>query len=130
MKKAEDMVSCMPVLLYMVKHNAFGALHEAKASDLWQLIDWQKVTRIVKRLQARIVKAVRADKWNRVRNLQRLLTHSTSAKFLAIRRVTENAGKRTAGIDGVKWDTAQKKFETTEQLTTRLTLRIGKKRRM
>ena len=112
------MFSCMPVLLYMVKHNAFGALHEAKAWDLWQLIDWQKATRIVRRLQARIVKAVRADKWNRVRNLQRLLTHSTSAKFLAIRRVTENAGKRAAGIDGVKWDTAQKKFEATEQLTS------------
>ena len=111
------MFSCMPVLLYMVKHNAFGALPGAKASALWQLIDWHRATRIVRRLQARIVKAVKAGKSRAVRSLQRLLTHSRSAKVLAIRRVTQNKGKRTAGIDNEKWDTAQKKFQAIKHLT-------------
>jgi RNA-directed DNA polymerase len=36
-----------------------------------------------------------------MRNLQKLLLKSTSAKLLAVRRVTQNnRGKKTAGIDG------------------------------
>ena len=36
-----------------------------------------------------------------MRNLQRLLLKSTSAKTLAVRKVTQdNRGKKTAGIDG------------------------------
>lgn len=88
----------------------------ASASDKWQLIDWQKATRIVKRTQARIVKAVKAEKWKRVRDLQRLLTRSTSAKVLAIRRVTENNGKRTPGIDGALWNTPFSKWQAIERL--------------
>jgi hypothetical protein len=56
----------------------------------WHAIDWQKVHRNVRRLQARIVKAVQAGKWGKAKALQRLLTHSFSGKALAIRRVTEN----------------------------------------
>ena len=38
-----------------------------------------------------------------VRSLQRLLVRSTAAKVLAVRRVTDNRGKRTPGVDGVVW---------------------------
>jgi len=37
--------------------------------------------------------------------LQRLLTCSFSGKALAVKRVTENQGKRTPGVDGVRWAT-------------------------
>src|SRR4029079_5589627 len=36
-------------------------------------------------------------------------THSWSGKVLAAKRVTENPGKHTAGIDQVLWETPAKK---------------------
>jgi N-terminal domain of reverse transcriptase len=59
----------------------------------WQAIVWLKAYRSVRRLQARIVPATQAGRWNKVKALQRLLTHSHSGKVLAVRRVTENPGK-------------------------------------
>jgi RNA-directed DNA polymerase len=54
-------------------------------------LDEIKAKRIVSRIQARIVKAVKQGKWNRVKALQRLLTTSHSGKALAVMRVTGNA---------------------------------------
>lgn len=71
----------------------------------WHQIDWHAVHKQVKRLQARITKATQAGKWGRVKALQRILTSSYSAKALAVRRVTENQGKRTPGVDRVLWST-------------------------
>ncbi len=85
----------------------------------WQTIDWQKVQRTVRRLQARIVKATQARRWGKVKALQRLLTHSFSGKALAVRRVTENPGKRTPGVDGVLWDTPTKKATAVHMLRQR-----------
>lgn len=75
----------------------------------WHAINWQAVHENVRRLQARIVKATQAGKWGKVKALQRLLTHSFSGKALAVKRVTENQGKRTPGVDGEIWDTPAKK---------------------
>ena len=73
----------------------------------WHATDWQKVNEEVRRLQARIVKAAQAKRWNKVKALQHLLTHSFSGKALAVRRVTENSGKRTPGVDKVTWETPE-----------------------
>jgi RNA-directed DNA polymerase len=55
----------------------------------------------VKRVQERIFRASREKKWAKLKNLQKLLARSRSARLLAVRRVTQiNAGKHTAGIDG------------------------------
>ena len=67
----------------------------------WQVIDWLQAHRNVRRLQARIVKATQERRWGKVKALQGLLTHSFSGKALAVRRVTENQGKRTPGVDGI-----------------------------
>jgi RNA-directed DNA polymerase len=75
----------------------------------WHAIDWRGVHRIVRRLQARIVKATQAGRWGKVNALQHLLTHSFSSKALAVKRVTENSGKRTPGVDGDIWDSPAKK---------------------
>ena len=82
----------------------------------WHAINWQKAHTIVRRLQARIVKATQAGRWGKVRALQRLLTHSFSAKVLAVKRVTENQGKRTPGVDGVIWETPEKKAQAVSTL--------------
>ena len=55
----------------------------------------------------------------RVRALQRLLTHSYSGKVLAVRRVTENNGKKTPGVDQEIWDTPEKKTQAVHALKRR-----------
>jgi RNA-directed DNA polymerase len=94
-----------------------GAL--SSQSDIWHTIDWYAVHRTVRRLQARIVKAVQAGRWGKVRALQHLLTHSFSGKAVAIKRVTSNDGKRTLGVDGVIWDTPEKKADAIQKLRQR-----------
>ena len=71
------------------------------------------------RLQARIVKAIQEGRWGKVKALQYLLTHSFSGKALAIRRVTENQGKRTPGVDREIWDTPEKKVTALQALRQR-----------
>ena len=60
----------------------------------------RKPEEIVRRLQARIVKAQEAGRWNKVKALQRMLAHSQSARILAVERVSQNDGGRTPGVDG------------------------------
>lgn len=71
----------------------------------WHRIDWAHCHRAVRRLQARIVKATKEGRWNKVKALQWLLTHSLSGKVIAVKRVTENHGKKTPGVDGETWNT-------------------------
>jgi RNA-directed DNA polymerase len=75
--------------------------------------------RYVSRLQARIVKAIKAGKWHRVSSLQRLLVNSFSAKLLAVKRVCSNRGKRTAGVDGIVLDTSEARWQQTQQLNAK-----------
>src|SRR5437899_4844833 len=89
------------------------------ADDHWDGILWYRTQRNVRRLQARIVKATQEGKRGKVKALQRLLTHSFSGKALAVRRVTENQGKKTAGVDKVLWDTPQKKATAIRDLRQR-----------
>ena len=78
-------------------------------SVLWPAIDWWEIENNVRRLQMRIAKAIKAKKYGKVKALQWILTHSVSGKLFAIRRVTTNTGKRTAGIDGLTWKTDKQK---------------------
>jgi len=83
----------------------------------WNSINWKKVRSTVNRLQIRIAKATQEGKWNLVKRLSYLLTHSFSAKLLAVRIVTQNKGKRTPGIDGELWNTASEKMRAAMSLT-------------
>jgi RNA-directed DNA polymerase len=67
----------------------------------------------------RIAQATKEGRWGRVRALQRLLTHSYSGKVLAVRRVTENDGKKTPGVDREIWDTPEKKTWAVHELRRR-----------
>ncbi len=82
----------------------------------WPAINWQQVYRNVRRLQTRIVKAVKAGKKRRVRALRNILTRSFSGKVLAIKRVSSNQGKRTPGVDHVLWNTPKKKAQAIRDL--------------
>ena len=76
----------------------------------WSAIDWRKIQKNVRVMQHRLAKATLNGNWRRVKSLQRWLTHSFCAKVLAVKRVTENQGKRTPGVDRQLWDTPQLKF--------------------
>ncbi len=76
----------------------------------WHRIVWRGVWRNVRRLQNRITEAMRQGRWGKVHALYRILTRSLSAACLAVRKVTENQGKRTPGVDGITWDSAEDKW--------------------
>jgi len=101
----------------MTTAQAVGAVSREAAE--WYAIDWRAINRNVRRLQVRIVQATKASRWGRVRALQRLLTHSYSGKVLAVRRVTENNGKKTPGVDQEIWDTPEKKTQAVHALKRR-----------
>jgi RNA-directed DNA polymerase len=67
----------------------------------------------------RIAKAVRENRWGRVKALQRILTRSFPAKVWAVRRVVQNQGKRTPGVDGVIWKSARQKMQASRSLRRR-----------
>jgi RNA-directed DNA polymerase len=95
---------------------AGASFHEALE---WHGISWYRAERNVRRLQARIVKATQEKRWGKVKALQRLLTHSFSGKALAVKRVTENQGKKTSGVDKVIWDAPEKKARAIHDLSPR-----------
>jgi RNA-directed DNA polymerase len=84
----------------------------------WRFINWKQASRNVRCLQRRIVQAQQQGKKRKIRALQFILTRSFSGRCLAVRRVTENAGKRTPGVDGIKFDTPQQKASAVEMLRT------------
>jgi RNA-directed DNA polymerase len=85
----------------------------------WHSINWKKVHRTVRRLQARIVKALREGRGGKVKALVYLLTHSFSGRALAILRVVSNSGARTAGVDQQRWTTPEAKSAAFDALTFR-----------
>lgn len=81
--------------------------------------DIQDIRREVFKLQQRIAKAVRENRWGKVKALQRILTRSHYAKVVAVQNVTLNKGARTAGVDNVLWNTKAKRAKAVESLQQR-----------
>jgi RNA-directed DNA polymerase len=78
-------------------------MSEPTATYEWRQLPWRKLEVAVFKLQKRIYRASQANDRKRVHKLQRLLLKSRAAKYLAVRRVTQdNHGKQTAGVDGIK----------------------------
>jgi RNA-directed DNA polymerase len=91
-----------------------------RSSVDWRSIDWKRANRNVRRLQVRIVQAQQQNKKRKVRALQFILTRSYSARCLAVRRVTENSGRRTAGVDGQKLATPRQKAQAVVNISTEI----------
>lgn len=85
----------------------------------WHSIDWNLCHQTVKRLQVRIAKAAQCKNWRKVQQLQRMLVKSFSARALAVRKVTENRGKNTPGVDGEIWNTPQLKWDAMYRLSSK-----------
>lgn len=83
----------------------------------WKDINWQKAERYVFKLQKRIYAASRCGNIRKVRKLQKTLMRSRSNRVLAVRRVTtENQGRKTAGVDGVKSLSPAARYSLSRQL--------------
>ncbi|CAG9199043.1 Group II intron reverse transcriptase/maturase [Paraburkholderia sabiae] len=89
------------------------------APNSWYAVDWRQVERNVRGMQIRIAKATREGDWRRVKALQRMLTRTLSAKLYAVRRVTQNQGARTAGIDRELWDSPESRWAAIGKLKRR-----------
>jgi len=100
----------------MTAIKAGAPIDEAKK---WSSINWKEAERQVRRLQMRIAKAVKENRWHKVKALQHLLTRSFYAKLLAVKRVTSNKGKKTPGVDGVLWKGARAKWRAACSLRRR-----------
>ncbi|MBE0484440.1 MAG: group II intron reverse transcriptase/maturase [Bacterioplanes sp.] len=85
----------------------------------WHQIDWKHVNQTVRGIQIRIAKATKEENWRKVKALQRFLTRSFCGRALAVRRVTENQGRRTPGVDRVLWSTPEAKWAAIGQLKRR-----------
>ncbi len=93
----------------------FDAASPDEVSE-WHSIDWKAVQYFVGKAQSRIAQAELEKDFRRVKRLQRSLIRSWQAKALAVRKVTDNQGKRTSGVDRELWDTPQKKWNAINRL--------------
>lgn len=96
-----------------------GAGAPSHPEQMWLRADWRRIQTEVTRLQVRIAQATQAGRWGKVKALQHLLTRSHSGKMLAVKRVTENRGKRTPGVDGQIWSTPTAKWTGMESMRHR-----------
>ena len=104
---------------------------DTPAIEGWAQTPWRRLEQHVYRIQKRIYKAQLAGNDRAVHSLQRLLMKSKAARTIAVRRVTQdNQGKKTAGIDGVKSVSPERRptlvhlLRTPERITARPTRRV------
>lgn len=107
-------------ICFTVNDNYSITLKSEKISDTikWKNINWEKANKCINRLQIRIIKAIKEEKWNTAKRLQYLLTNSFYAKALAVKKVTSNKGKNTAGIDNKIWSYDKEKINAIQDLKT------------
>jgi RNA-directed DNA polymerase len=98
-------------------HRSVGA--SSTPSQDWKSLPWDKIRQRVRRLQMRIAKAIKEKRYGKARALQWILTHSHSAKLLAVQRVTTNKGARTPGVDKKVWRTDRQKLAAISLLRRR-----------
>lgn len=82
----------------------------------WKALKWTSIEKRVRSLQLRIAKSIREGKLGKAKALQWLLTHSLAAKALAVRKVTQNKGAKTPGVDNVRWKSNSQKLEAVNSL--------------
>ena len=88
-----------------------------KPSEVWKSVPWQQFQRNVFRLQKRSYRAKQRGDVRTVHNLQRRLLRSRSARFVAVRRVSQdNRGKKTPGVDGVASLTPKQRLKYVHRL--------------
>ncbi|WP_330114756.1 group II intron reverse transcriptase/maturase [Pseudomonas sp. JS3066] len=99
-------------------------------TEEWHSLDWANIQVSVRKTQLKIAQATGEGNWRRVKRLQRLLTHSFHGRCLAVRRVTENRGRKTPGVDGATWATPSAKLRAVMSLSKKRGYRAQPLRRV
>lgn len=84
--------------------------------DLWNSIDWKLCELKLAEQQNSLAIATTQGSSNEIVKVQNKIMRMFAARALAVRKVTTNRGKTTAGVDGEKWSTAAKKIEAVKCL--------------
>ena len=83
----------------------------------WNQLNWRKIQKAVFKLQKRIYQAYVNGDFRKGRRLQKTLIKSYYNRLLSIRKVSQdNQGKKTAGVDKVKYLTPKQRFSMAENL--------------
>jgi RNA-directed DNA polymerase len=98
------------------KKSANAAL---RSVETWDSTEWNYHRMIVRKLQLRIAKATQEKKFRKVKSLQWILTHSLSAKLIAVRNVSKNKGSKTPGVDGIIIKTPAQKLALAKSMKRR-----------
>lgn len=85
-------------------------LTNVKMTLTWNELEWKLYFTKTQETQERLVMAHRLGKKELVLELQRNLVTSFEGRALAVRKVVTNNGNKTPGIDGVIWDTGEKRM--------------------
>lgn len=92
-------------------------MQQPSVAQQWASLPWKRFRRRLFKLQVRMWKAARRNDKATVLFLQRLIFRSYSARFIAIRQVSQlNAGKKTAGVDRKKNLSFKERFQLETQL--------------
>lgn len=90
---------------------------ELTKEEQWRKVPWNKFERQIRKIQERIYDASVRNDLKSVRALQKVLVGLTSAKYIAVRRISQdNRGKRTAGVDGVATLTKAQRIDLVNEL--------------
>ena len=89
----------------------WATLNSKQMEIQWKAIPWKTIEKGVNKLQSRITQATTEGKRCLAKKLQYLLTNSFYAKLLAVRKVTTNKGRNTAGVDKCLWSTPASKLK-------------------
>ena len=85
----------------------------------WKEINFNIAKGSVKKLQKRIYAACSQGNAGKVETLTNLMMHSFYAKVCAIQHVCSARGKKTAGVDGIRWLNDEDKFNAIDTLRQR-----------
>ncbi len=85
--------------------------------EQWRKVPWNRFDKQIRKIQERIYDASVRNDSKSVRTLQKVLVELTSAKFIAVRRISQdNRGKRTAGVDGIASPTPAQRIDLVNEL--------------
>ena len=85
--------------------------------EQWRKAPWNRFDKQIRKIQERIYDASVRNDSKSVRTLQKVLVGLTSAKFIAVRQISQdNRGKRTAGVDGIASLTPAQRIDLVDEL--------------
>nr|WPV76427.1 RT-like putative protein [Naviculales sp.] len=91
-------------------------LTKSKAEQ-WRKVPWNKFDKQIRKIQVRIYNASIRNDLKQVRALQKVLVGQTSAKYIAVRRISQdNREKRSAGVDGIASLTPAQRIDLVNEL--------------